>query len=358
MIMLFTRLRPRVLRVLLQVTQHNRRSGALRQVGVYQVPPLDGQGLNTGEGVHSLKMMWVGQPQPWDNPSLPSLPRYLNQRDRQLPRCPDLPPAEPIPALQPQAAHALGAFAHDEPAHTEEPPPEPLSCPWRLLGAKAASREVRSGSDLGAESKRGRASALAPGQQLPALPSRLPGATRLDQWELAQQVEAVRVLKTRRAGGRLRARASTPTLPAREAGARYPRAPSACLISPALTARATSPGPDGPRNPGPGAGSALLHLGRGGTALRARKGAVAGDRAEGVQHQRVHSPSPWWLPGYQPLRRTGCYGERRLRWIWEEAGPGYIGWSLSARDRKFGAHGHTLTDSGESWRRRSIPVAK
>lgn len=113
-----------------------------RQVGVYQVPPLDGQGLNTGEGVHSLKMMRVGQPQPWDNPSPPSLPRSLNQRDRQLPRGPNLPPAEPIPALQPQAAHALGAFAHGEPAgRTEEPPPEPLSCLWRLLGAKAASRK-------------------------------------------------------------------------------------------------------------------------------------------------------------------------------------------------------------------------
>lgn len=158
-----------------------------------------------------------------------------------------------------------------------------------------------------------------------------PRATRLDQWERAQRGSAVRA-----AGAENPARASGSARRAREAGARYPGGPERARDAPRPRRRAAASGPDGPPDPYPGADPALLHLGRGGAALRAREGAVARDRPEGVQHQRVHPPAPGGLPGHQPLRGPGCYGERGRTRAREEAGPGACPRRFRALGRKFG----------------------
>lgn len=92
---------------------------------------------------------------------------------------------------------------------------------------------------------------------------------------------------------------------------RCPAAPSArlfcfgCLCPAGYGSR---PGSD----PGPGLGpappTALFYLGGGGSALR--EGAVARDRSEGVQHQRLHPPPPGGPSCPLPLRGSGCHGER------------------------------------------------
>lgn len=63
----------------------------------------------------------------------------------------------------------------------------------------------------------------------------------------------------------------------------------------------------------PASPNALLYLGGGGAALRAGEGAMARDRPEGVQHQRLHPPPPGGFPGHQPLRGSGCHGEHNRR---------------------------------------------
>lgn len=138
---------------------------------------------------------------------------------------------------------------------------------------------------------------------------------------------------------------------------RCPAAPSARLscfgcLSPA--GYGSRPGSD----PGPGLGpappTALLYLGGGGSALRAGEGAVARDRPEGVQHQRLQPPPPGGPSCPQPLRGSGCHGERGH---WAVCTPGEtmagretFGPGMQARERpRLGMEAHDKHTQTKDW---------
>lgn len=280
---------------------------------------------------------WRGCPQPKDQP-----PRAASAPGRhRLPGQP-LPPPHPYSCQPgrppsppgPPSTYSLGSADAPRPWPSQLLPQNPVAT--RALAAAAPrARPAHPGASPGTVilaweetpqvGKRDRAATPsrsprggAPRRPPPAAGSR-PGweagsrcpRCGLDQWESAQRGSEGRA-----------GRAENPARGRRAADARYtPRAPSARAT--ALPGRRSeSPGPDGPRDPGPGADPTLLHLGRGGAALRPREGAVAGHRPEGVQHQRVHAPAPRRLPGHQPLRRAGCNGECCQSGTGDEAAPG------------------------------------